>query len=180
MTISEQLQFSVLTAPVAALDRRALSQAWYSALYGSGSGAQTAVKMCAAPAAPQRAGKPSTRNTQTPAQVAPNPLRAKSAPSTAALQLNPSERRAPRTPLARKMERAFIRHRSEHHRAAFTVEGAHGRVRVLLQTRGGQLRIVAICPAKARSHVAAALAQARYALAARGIVLDAQMRGSSR
>lgn len=179
MTITEQLQFSVLTAPVATLDRRTLSQAWYSALYGSGK-AQTAAAKRLMPASRATATAPSLH--------APAASQTREFP-THALQTNASrkfdrtdeaqlDRRAPRSPLARKIERAFLRPRRAEQKNAFTVEGEHGRVHVLLQSRGTQLRLVAICPPKARAQVAAALAQARYALALRGIDLDTDTRGA--
>jgi hypothetical protein len=89
-----------------------------------------------------------------------------------------ADRRGPRSALARKIERAFLRPRTTCKKASFTVEGEHGRVHVLLQSRGSQLKLVAICPPKARPQVAAALAQARYALAMRGFDLDADTRSA--
>lgn len=180
MTIDEQLQFSVLTAPVAAQDRRALSQAWYSALYGN-RGAKVAAPLthCApqpgAPAIAQRAGSRegsvdsrAVTRVSTPHSRNANPVNA------------PVERRAVRSPLARKIERVFLRPRPRAQRSAVTIESAHGRVHVLLQPRGTQLKLIAICPPKARTDVAAALAQARYALALRGIGIEAETREAVR
>jgi hypothetical protein len=177
MTIDEQLQFSVLTAPVAAQDRRALSQAWYSALYGSrgekaapartyASPQRSAAAIGALRAAPVTAGHP-----QRGAKVLP--LHAGDVKREGAA---PVERRAVRSPLARKIERVLLRPRPQARKSAVTIESAHGRVHVLLQTRGAQLKLIAICPPKARTDVAAALAQARYALALRGIGVDAETR----
>ncbi|HET9095278.1 MAG TPA: hypothetical protein VFN37_01340 [Candidatus Baltobacteraceae bacterium] len=178
MTINEQLQFSVLTAPVAALDRRALSQAWYSALYGSGKGtgamkaagpiacAQTAA---APPLSPDAARFPYADAERVAAPPA-------SAAGTLCTEAAPQDRRAPRSTLARKIERAFLRPHSRSRKTSFTVEGDHGRVHVLLQSSGSQFKLIAVCAPKARPHVAAALAQARYALAMRGIDLDAAAR----
>src|SRR5690242_8493242 len=106
MTITEQLQFSVLTAPVATLDRRTLSQAWYSALYG------TAQK-----AAPQKMTAPASRPAAPCAHVHATlhePIACGSRAGVRALGVSesqaatgaPGERRAPRSPLARKIERA--------------------------------------------------------------------------
>ncbi len=179
MTITEQLQFSVLTAPVAAFDRRALSQAWYSALYGwgdtsAGSGPPSTSLEQAAPLAATHAQSGAVRSEVPPRE----PALARRLKTPVYAQGLPPERRAPRSPLARKIERAILRPRSAARKSSFTVEGAHGRVHVLLQSRGAQLKLVAICPPKARAHVAAALAQARYALALRGIDLDADARGT--
>lgn len=178
MTINEQLQFSVLTAPVATLDRRALSQAWYSALYGNGKGTATA-KAAEPIAAAQNAAAPRSPNE---ARFIPGQCEGAAALRSSANRTperaegTPQDRRAPRSTLARKIERAFLRPHSRSRKTSFTVEGDYGRVHVLLQSSGSQLKLIAICPPKARPHVAAALAQARYALAMRGIDLDAAAR----
>lgn len=175
MTINEQLQFSVLSAPVAALDRRTLSQAWYSALYGSGGGASAVKTAQPVPCARSASAAP----------VAPDAARCKRGTpeacpgarlSAAKTPASPQERRAPRSALARKIERVFLRPRSPSRKASFTLESEHGRVHVILRSSGVQLKLVAVCSPKARPHVAAALAQARYALAVRGIDLDASTR----
>lgn len=182
MTITEQLQFSVLTAPVATLDRRTLSQAWYSALYGAG--AKPAATRPAARAACERGTSCSSKTTEACGQRAavaakPRgtcvriPALKKTVPQAPAM-----DRRAPRSALARKIERVLLRPRANAHKTSFTVESEYGRVRVLLASRGTQMKLVAICSPKARAHVAAALAQARYALALRGIDLDAAARGA--
>lgn len=178
MTITEQLQFSVLTAPLATLDRRTLSQAWYSALYGNG-GARDAAAKPAQPQARPSGAFPAPReaaaNVRTEA-ARTTFIRANGVKTPVHAEGTPLDRRAPRSQLARKIERAFLRPRSAAHKASFTIEGRQGRVHVLLQSRGSQLKLVAICPPKARADVAAALAQARYALALRGIDLDAGTR----
>jgi hypothetical protein len=182
MTISEQLQFSVLTTPVAALDRRALSQAWYSALYGNGSG--TAAKLqkrqpqkpCGVAHSPRPHGAVHVAAAQSRQPLAPRlPSSASQAQSAAA----PADRRAPRSPLARKIERAFLHPKRASRKASFTIEGEGGRVHVLMRSQGPRLKLIAICPPKSRSQVAAALAQARYALALRGIDLDAHARSDA-
>lgn len=176
MTITEHLQFSVLSAPIAALDRRALSQAWYSALYGQNGSSKT---MRPAPRAALAAAR-SSAATATPLPCAQTARRdapsARGSVTRAAQAGNEPERRSPRCALARKIERALLHPRARAGKASFRLEGEHGRVHVLLQSSGAQLKIVAICPPKARASVAAALAQARYALAQRGIALDAQAR----
>lgn len=179
MTITEQLQFSVLTAPVASLDRRALSQAWYSALYGAGrgnGGENTSLQVRPHTAA---ASQPHCHD----ATAGVDPRRAALAHGTGAKAHRqpegmPADRRAPRSKLARKIERVLLKPHTGAQKRSFTIEGKHGRVHVLLQSRGTQLKLVAICPPKARAHVSAALAQARYALALRGIDLDADARSA--
>lgn len=178
MTITEQLQFSVLTAPVATLDRRTLSQAWYSALYGSGNTGTVERPRPAEPAAQSLHaqyvhGVPESNVRafdRAPAARA-NAVKAQAQPEG-----EPQERRAPRSALARKIERAFLRRPSAPHKASFTIEGDGGRVHVLMHSHGAKIELVAICPPKALRDVAAALAQVRYALAMRGIDLGTQAR----
>lgn len=180
MTITEQLQFSVLTAPVATLDRRTLSQAWYSALYGNAAKSSAKPKrggVAVAAATASQHSAPGGLGQDRAAQRGVT-ARAQSAESTNRAALPANERRAPRSPLARKIERALLRPRTASHKTSFSVDGDEGRVHVLLHARGTQFRLIAICPPKARANVAAALAQARYALAARGIELSAETRGA--
>lgn len=179
MTINQQLQFSVLCAPVASLDRRTLSQAWYSALYGSrrsaahaGSTRNTAGAMMYDVPARQRAASTNVPLARSAAAGASEPS---SRAGTSAASYD-GDRRTARSPLARKIERAFLQPKCAARKASFTLEGEHGRVHVLLQSSGARLKLVAICPPNARAQVAQALAQARYALALRGIDLDAATR----
>lgn len=179
MTISEQLQFSVLTAPVATVDRRALSQAWYSALYGN----QNATSQVEGKGIAPHASQQKAPNVQPGASAARASEPLSIAPAARESHVRRAEgpqidRRAPRSVLARKIEQTFLRPRGRAHKASFTVEGEQGRVHVVLQTRGTRFKLVAICPPKERANVAAALLQARYALALRGIDLDAQTRGA--
>jgi len=81
------------------------------------------------------------------------------------------ERRAGRSPLARRIERTFLDPARPVRRATFTLEGTRARVHVALQSRASGVRLVAVCPAASRAGVARALDQARYALATRGIAL---------
>jgi hypothetical protein len=177
MTITEQLQYSVLTAPVAAVDRRGLSDAWYSALYGAAASAHVE-----APAVRAAQGFTTYLKQAARSEVhAPAPpSHPTSAPAVheerATREAGAVDRRSPRSALARKIERAFLRPSKHARKASFTIDGEHGRVHVLLQPNGAQLKLIAICPRKARAQVASALAQARYALAMRGIDLDAAIR----
>jgi hypothetical protein len=89
------------------------------------------------------------------------------------------DRRSPRSPLARRIERCFLDPVRRIRRASFTLEGTNARVHIALQHGAGRMRLVAVCPPHARSRVAGALDQARYALAARGIALAVEIRGAS-
>lgn len=179
MTISEHLQFSVLTAPVAAIDRRGLSQAWYSALYrASGEPARQAQA---------RRGllreKPYAANTIVKSSE-PRTHRAELSKAVAArkdgdLVGSAVERRAPRSALARKIERALLHPAARTRKGFFTIEGPGGRVHILLREQGTRVQLIAICSPKAKTQVSAALEQARYALAARGVHIEAQTRESA-
>ena len=179
MTITEQLQFSVLTAPVASVDRRALSQAWYSALYGTAKPPSQA-KRTALPCTQAPPSRPQPREDAEKQEAAHHAIARVQTPERADRTAGTSpERRAPRSRLARKIERMLLRPRAAAHKTSFSIDAEQGRVHVILHARGAQLRLVAICPPKARAHVAAALAQARYALAARGLDLSAETRGGA-
>ena len=82
------------------------------------------------------------------------------------------ERRAPRSPLARKIASVFLDSRSRVERSTFTIGRDGARVHVVLQSKGDCVRLVAICAPAYRDVVARALAQARFALASRGCVVD--------
>lgn len=176
-TISEQLQFSVLTTPVAALDRRTLSQAWYSALYGDAGSARenysSGTRQQIADMRTVHSGVPALAARQCRESAL---SRSRNNVSGAHIEAVPPDRRAPRSALARKIERTFLRPKAASRKASFSIEGKGGRVHVLLRSQGTRLKLVAICPPKSRSQVAEALAQARYALAVRGIDLDCDTR----
>lgn len=174
--MTEQLGFSILTAPLAAIDRRALSQAWYSALHlaqgtciqASSPKPQTSIPIRErAPRIVEPRGQ--TRLERRTARPKPRVPASKSqAPSV-------PERRAERSALARHIERTFLNPIARPVRATFTIDGTRARVHVALQTTAEGVRIVAVCPASIRSRVSHALDEARYALAARGISLCADL-----
>jgi len=177
MTITEQLQFSVLSAPVAGVDRRALSQAWYSALYGTSRSVAAARRAQTGASAQRAATGVGVANGGSALAWRSSTQTPRNAPQASKLsQSNAPERRAPRSDLARKIESALLRPRKRSGKTSFTFASASGRVHVLLQSSGSRLRLIAICSPKARAHVAAALAQARYALALRGVQVEATTR----
>ena len=178
MTIAEHLQFSVLSAPIAALDRRVLSEAWYSALYKHQRPQLT--EFHDVHRSPINVALPKTA---TPSAALSNCHRATHGARVAQHRVQVGvvnqtdvDRRSARLPLARKIEHTFARPRKPLRAAAFVIEGARGRVHVVLQSRGTRLRLVAICSPAARAHVSRALEQARYSLAARGIELQTDTR----
>lgn len=180
MTSTEPLQFSVMSAPLAAMDRRALSQAWYSALYRQTAPVRAqnlAARNMPSACAPKGALQVSARQTPPPLQTQ---MRVRE--NTAGM-IQPHaavERRQIRCALARKIERALLHPQSGARSATFRIRGVPGRVHVMLRSGARGLQLIAVCTRDARGQVATALAQARYALAARGITLDAQLRCEER
>lgn len=177
MTITEHLEFSVVSAPLAQIDRRALSQAWYSALYSQSvapakAPALRARNLASAPAASTSPKPRTATRTQAP-ERAIDRLVTCSQPHVGIIG---GERRAEGSSLARRIERRFLRPGSPPKQATFQLDGDRGRVQILLQQSGEQMRLVAICADAARSRVTEALSQARYALAARGIALHGEIR----
>ncbi|MEO6835481.1 MAG: hypothetical protein ABI231_06190 [Candidatus Tumulicola sp.] len=179
--MTQELRASILTAPLAAIDRRALSQAWYSALHlarrsASASPPSVPAKPVFTPAGFAKTSptgtEPPGRSTFAPAVRTPARVRETPAEGIAA------DRRAPRSALARSIERAFLDPRWRLERSTFSVGDGGARVHVVLQTSRNRARLVAICPPAAKGAVARALAQARFALASRGIPLDLEDAGA--
>lgn len=175
-TYAHDLQISILNAPLAQIDRRTLSQAWYSALH-------LAHEPSHAPRAPQNTREivPRSRASGEPARAEHHPqnhtLPASSPHAAGSTNRLPAEeRRCERSALARKIERLFLRPTPQTRRATFTLNGDAARIRVMLVARGAGQELIAICPPRLHAIVARALTQARYALAARGIALHAQIR----
>jgi hypothetical protein len=172
MTTTAQIGISVLSAPLAAIDRRSLSQAWYSALHL----ARDASLPKGAPArrADARPAPASVRASGVASSVRAGAAPASSkashrAPARAGAVL---ERRAPRLQLARRIERTLFERASSAARTTFAVGEGAGRVVVALHVGGGRVRLVALCSPALRRTVTRALDQARFALAARGIAMD--------
>jgi hypothetical protein len=178
--MTRELQVSILAAPLAAIDRRALSQAWYSALrlardqqrapqkcVGDSRGALARDRERIRPA-PGGVG----REARTCACV--DALEARSIVGyDSAWRV---DRRAPRSPLARQIESVLFDPRSQARRASFTI--GCGRVHVVLQSKGDRVALVALCSPALRGIVARALAQARFALATRGIRGEFEAKGA--
>lgn len=179
--MTQQLSFSILSAPLAAIDRRSLSQAWYSALH----------------LAHDRSAAPSSSSAAETTKSAThfcNPRERTSEQSAAAHEARRAapdrrdrvrsdatpERRAARSPLARRIERTFLNPARRIERATFVIEGSQARVHVALQHAPGGLRLIAVCPPSVRGGVIRALEEARFALAARGIALHVDVTGDER
>ena len=181
--MTQQLEVSILAAPLAAIDRRALSQAWYSALrlarpdravFPSREGRPCAVEGDAE-AAPRR----ETRSLSAPpggTRMAPS---MQTKPSKIAAQPSPPRIPADQdaVPLSLRIERRFAYSATQIKRATFSMGRGEARVHVILQTNGNVATLVALCRPQMRTVVARALAHARFALAARGFAFDLEMRG---
>jgi hypothetical protein len=165
---------AVVTTTLAQTDRRALSQAWYSALHLAESNpARTAKPPRGATAAASRAPRPSVAGA----------IRAPRANATAARIVRGSdatrtpevrtERRLPAGVLGRRIAKLVARPAAPAQSRAATVSVRGARVHVIVRTHGSATRIVALCPPPLEARVARALAQARFALASRGVRVEA-------
>ncbi|MBV8333038.1 MAG: hypothetical protein JO192_09910 [Candidatus Eremiobacteraeota bacterium] len=165
--MTQALEISVLSAPLAAIDRRALSQAWYSALHVARSG-----RSRGEPIRKRAAQTPSkARTARPPAQHEPRAIASRRRGATSAAKDGrrfgfAAERRAVPSRLSRDIERALFAPRARN-QAIVMVDGR--RVCVSIAAGASGVRIVAVCRPAIRDAVARALAQARFALAARCI-----------
>jgi hypothetical protein len=179
--MTRQLQLDVLSAPLPAIGRRVLSQAWYSALGLSAKASAGAPQDCECGRVQHEETFAAARTGARERMRASSPLGLvrpqEPKPKPAAAECATLERRGPRSPLARRIEGAFLDPRASARRTTFAVGGKAARVHVLLQGSGDRVRIVAFCPRNMRETVARALAQARFALASRGVSLDVPEQG---
>jgi hypothetical protein len=179
--MTQQLHVSILAAPLAAIDPRALSQAWYSALrLAHDTPAFSNTPGCVTASRP-----PATISTaalreadRKPAVVAPHVARCTRG-EVREVAGDRVKRRAARAPLARRIERAFAAS-TPPQRATFSLGQGAARVHVILQTSGDRSALVALCRPELEAIVSRALAQAGQALAARGIVVEMRARGVAR
>jgi hypothetical protein len=166
---------AVVATQLADTDRRALSQAWYSALH-------LADRLPAAGHAPlARVPCSATLNrsrfvrdpNDTPQRrSADGALHARDAERVAGKRADgvaSAERRVPKTELARRIEHGLARRSPRAAAASFAVRGADGRVHLVVRSDGARTRVVAVCAPPLGDRVERALAQARFALAGRGV-----------
>jgi hypothetical protein len=167
---------AVVATHLAATDRRALSEAWYSALH-----------LAAAPvtrrAAERRGAAAEIRLARdTGAGEAPPHRPADAQPRQRPLAVpqrregrldGVPERRAPKSELGRRLERALLRRLPRETQTQFALSAAGGRIHLLVRADGGRTRVVAVCAPALRERVERALAHARFALAARAVPCEA-------
>lgn len=176
--MTQQLNVSILAAPLEAVDRRALSQAWYSALRFAPHNRAAALAVpsrrqerTAPPSIQSRATAP-TRGSHVHTFLVRTLPRKSEANGTSDAHRDLPRRRNDREPLATRIERAFSSYGSSARRATFSLGRGSVRVHVVLQTRGDRTVLLAICPPQARTVVSRALTHARSALAARGVGIE--------
>src|SRR5579864_3594614 len=150
MIIDTHSQLGVLASPVACIDRRTLSQAWYSALYGRDSAIPQVSKAASKPPChrsvkalpPQRAAESAQRASSShAAAVRPRRDGTSAAPC--------AERRMQLTPLAKRMERT-LRRAPAISKAALAIDASGARVQLLFRSSGSRLHVVAICSVKSQ------------------------------
>jgi len=169
-------RIDILTTQLAATDRRALSQAWYSALH-------LAEREPRAGAGHRRTGGVARRDDECESQAGPNGRVARCAVTVAAGRAQPlsrgagrqpieTERRDPKTAIARRLERALARCSRRDAPWSFSLRAGNGRVHLVLRSDGARMRLVAICAPSMRERVERALAQARFALGGDGVTTE--------
>jgi hypothetical protein len=168
---------AVIATDIAQTDRRALSEAWYSALHLADNTPSPAPRAT-------RAGAPPT-----PASLTQSPPLSSRAESSDSLNHHHPDnrpgpersrgtatidRRQPATESSRRIERAVVTLSARRPvPAAHTVDVDGGRVRLLVHTDGRRTRIVAVCSSPLRDVVERALASARFTLAGAGLAVGA-------
>ncbi|MBV9333522.1 MAG: hypothetical protein JO146_05910 [Candidatus Eremiobacteraeota bacterium] len=171
--MTHDLEVSIVAAPLEAIDRRALSQAWYSALHLAAPARQTSIRPqahrpAAGPPAAYRVLAHPRRNKKPYLHSKCNVRVVRRGRCAAEA---PTASRIPQSRLAARIARAFAA-ASAPRRATFSLGPGSARVHVVLQATLTRTMLVALCPPHLRADVGQALAQARAALAARGIALD--------
>jgi len=172
--------FAVVATHLAQTDRRTLSQAWFDALHlaHEPDAARTVRPANAATGAVQtqaeRPASAATAGTSDRPPHAANSMRTEKSSQHAVAH----ERRSERSELSRRIDRAIVR-RTAVPIASLAIRAADGRVQLLVRSDGNRTRIVALCVPGQRTAVEAALAHARFALAKRGILIDADVRSAA-
>jgi hypothetical protein len=161
---------AVVATQLADTDRRALSQAWYSALHlAERPPAGRSATRAPAPPAPDRPHSARGPNEALQRRSTGGTVRARDAARSRCDASVAAERRIPKTELARRIEHRLTRRPAHGAAASFVVRGAGGRVHLVLRSDGALTRVVAVCAPPLRERVERALAQARFALAGRGV-----------
>ncbi len=167
---------AVVATQFAGTDRRALSQAWYSALHLAERLPPARVAACAPTVSRgvrervQRGGRANHAPQGSPtggARGACDALRKAVARHVG--EAPAAERRAPKTELPPGPERTPARRLPRGAPLPFAVQGRSRSVHVIVHSCAGRTRIVAACAPPLRERVERALAHARFALAGHGV-----------
>lgn len=175
--MTHELEVSIIAAPLGQMDRRVLSQAWYTALRLAPNAQVSAARSGSTQTAPLRS--PHYRIGEAP-QTAGHakellPAVASSRPRRAAPgcdEVPAATGRARSRALAERIERTFAVVPMCAKRATFSLGRGNARVHIILQTIGERPTLLALCRPEAKTVVSRALAQARLALARRGIGVE--------
>jgi hypothetical protein len=184
--MTHQLEVSILAAPLAAMDRRVLSQAWYSALRLAPRAqkmSEVRARILTPPAARIPSGSRGTSETTRGSQGQRRHAQALLGKPGAGGDNEPtsvSRERKQRSPLAERIERAFSDPRCYPKRITFSMGRGGARVHIILQIKGEQTTLLALCRPELRGVVGPALERARLALAARGIGVEMLAAGDRR
>ncbi|MBV9719601.1 MAG: hypothetical protein JOZ77_09785 [Candidatus Eremiobacteraeota bacterium] len=177
--MTHQLEVSILAAPLASIDRRVLSQAWYSAL-GFVPNALPA-RGCRNNACGVSGRSFPHRDTVEPAKrLATQLFRTSIVPAKQPPRRGKDEhdvrrvrtRCAKGAALEQRIERVFSNASFSPRRATFSLGRGSARIHVILQTQGSRTTLLALCRPEMRALVAEALSHARIALAARNIGVE--------
>ena len=174
--MTHELEVSILAAPLAQMDRGSLSQAWYSALrlapnvHGvakSGAYAQNDPALAA-----RHRMSESSKTVERVKCVSAMTISRSHRNARGLDEVQSAAGRARWRVLAVRIERAFASGPMRAKRATFSLGRGNARVHIILQTIGERPTLLALCRPEAKTVVMRALAQARLALARRGIGLD--------
>ncbi len=179
--MTQQLEVSILAAPLAAIDRGVLSEAWYSALRlvrqtapSSAKGAPLRLPASVRVRAHAQHVQHSTRDAHV--AILRRHVGADKPTTTRRYEVKGNAQRRRRA-LAERIEHAFARPNPHPKRATFSMGRGNARVHIVLQTKGERTTLLAICRPEMRAVVARALTEARFALGSRGI--DFELRASN-
>ena len=181
-------EVAVVVTDLARTDRRALSEAWYSALHLAGRGGGGGVPGARtrggaagdAPRSPvlgERQARRSVRCANPGASDSATPRRttARARPRHGTVRDVAAERRSLAPRFARRIARDVVRSVAREGAASFTVRDACARVRVFVRVDGVRVRVVALCSPALRERVERALAHARFACASRGLEIGGSL-----
>jgi hypothetical protein len=162
---------AVVATQLADTDRRALSQAWYSALHLAERPPRTrpAPLVPSTPEGACRARGPNDAAAHRSSAGGSVRHASHNAAVRYAGGIADCERRAPKTDLAQRIERRLALHPPRGAMASFAVSGTGGRVHLVVRSDGARTRVVAVCAPPLRERVERALAHARFALAGCGV-----------